>query len=218
MSQLPSTHARTHATWEGVMHNFRGDTRYPEAGGVGAWQDPDMLVVGMPLDGREIDAQTHQQWQTHFSLWAMVAAPLWAGVDLTKLPSGAMEIFLNEDIIAIDQDALGLMAKCRSGSGCGGNDPLHPPASVEPCVQHATQWERLNETANSSLLHAVGTDWVLTGQECTGQPGDNIILWEPVPGSCEGAAISNQVRAQNKMCCRNCTVLLSHRIWLKSLL
>lgn len=32
---------------------------------------------------------------------------LWAGIDLTKAPQEAIEIFLNKDVIAVDQDPLG---------------------------------------------------------------------------------------------------------------
>ena len=33
------------------------------------------------------------EWRTHFSLWAMAAAPLWVGIDMTKMPEAARQIF-----------------------------------------------------------------------------------------------------------------------------
>jgi hypothetical protein len=51
------------------------------------------------------------EWKTHFSLWAISAAPLWAGIDLTKANQSAIDIFLNTEVIAIDQvPALSLRA------------------------------------------------------------------------------------------------------------
>jgi hypothetical protein len=33
------------------------------------------------------------EWRTHFSLWAMAAAPLWVGIDMMKMPETALQIF-----------------------------------------------------------------------------------------------------------------------------
>jgi hypothetical protein len=33
------------------------------------------------------------EWRTHFSLWAMAAAPLWVGIDMLKMPEAALQIF-----------------------------------------------------------------------------------------------------------------------------
>ena len=49
------------------------------------------------------------EWQTHFSLWCMAAAPLWAGIDLTKMPESALEIFTNAEAIAVVRLALLLL-------------------------------------------------------------------------------------------------------------
>ena len=58
-----------HASWGGVIRNFYGDTRYPNSTMVSAWQDPDMLEVGMK-------GLSETEWRTHFSLWAMAAVIL----------------------------------------------------------------------------------------------------------------------------------------------
>ena len=100
-----------HADWNRMVGNFRGDVKYPLSQGPGmGWQDPDMLVVGMK-------GLTGMEWQTHFSMWAMVAAPLWIGVDLRAVDERAVDILKNKDIIAIDQDAKGLMASLVSKAG-----------------------------------------------------------------------------------------------------
>lgn len=68
--------------------------------GPGHWNDPDMLEVG---NGGMSDAE----YRSHFSLWAMMAAPLMAGNDIAGMNDATKAILLNRDVIAIDQDPLG---------------------------------------------------------------------------------------------------------------
>ena len=68
--------------------------------GPGHWNDPDMLEVG---NGKLSMAEN----RTHFSLWAILAAPLLAGNDLTAMKPEIHAILTNRDVIAIDQDTLG---------------------------------------------------------------------------------------------------------------
>jgi alpha-galactosidase len=68
--------------------------------GPGHWNDPDMLEVG---NGKLSLAEN----RAHFSMWAMLAAPLLAGNDLTNMKPEIKAILTNRDVIAIDQDALG---------------------------------------------------------------------------------------------------------------
>ena len=71
--------------------------------GPGHWNDPDMLEVG---NGRLSPAEN----RTHFSMWAMLAAPLLAGNDLPNMKPEVKAILTNRDVIAIDQDKLGKQA------------------------------------------------------------------------------------------------------------
>ncbi len=68
--------------------------------GPGHWNDPDMLEVGN-------GGMTKEEYRTHFSMWAIFAAPLLAGNDVVNMTADTKEILLNKDVIAIDQDALG---------------------------------------------------------------------------------------------------------------
>ena len=70
--------------------------------GPGHWNDPDMLEVG--------NGMTYSEDKAHFSLWCMLAAPLMAGNDLRKMSDQTKAILTNKEIIAIDQDALGMEA------------------------------------------------------------------------------------------------------------
>jgi alpha-galactosidase len=71
--------------------------------GPGHWNDPDMLEVG---NGRLTLAEN----RSHFSMWSMLAAPLLAGNDLTKMTPEIKNILTHRAVIAIDQDPLGKQA------------------------------------------------------------------------------------------------------------
>jgi alpha-galactosidase len=68
--------------------------------GPGHWNDPDMLEVGN-------GGMTTLEYRSHFSLWAMLAAPLIAGNDLRSMSPEIKAILTNKEVIAINQDALG---------------------------------------------------------------------------------------------------------------
>jgi alpha-galactosidase len=71
--------------------------------GPGHWNDPDMLEVGN-------GGMTDSEYRAHFSLWAMFAAPLMAGNDLAAMSPATKAILTNKDVIAVDQDPLGVAA------------------------------------------------------------------------------------------------------------
>lgn len=73
---------------------------YVDRGFKGAWNDLDMLEVG--LGGMSDD-----EYKAHFSMWAAVKSPLLIGADLRKLPTNALTILNNPAVIAISQDPLG---------------------------------------------------------------------------------------------------------------
>jgi alpha-galactosidase len=68
--------------------------------GPGHWNDPDMLEVG--------NGMSYAEDRAHFSLWAMMAAPLMAGNDLRTMSRQTIEILKNKAVIAVDQDSLGI--------------------------------------------------------------------------------------------------------------
>jgi len=72
--------------------------------GPGHWNDPDMLEVGN-------GGLTDTQYRSHFSLWAIMAAPLIAGNDISTMNEATKAILLNKEIIAVNQDALGVQGR-----------------------------------------------------------------------------------------------------------
>jgi alpha-galactosidase len=94
-----------HKDWANGMTNIldlqAGLWRYS---GPNAWNDPDMLEVGN-------GGMTTTEYESHFSLWAMLAAPLIAGNDLSAMSADTRRILTNADVIAVDQDPLGQQAR-----------------------------------------------------------------------------------------------------------
>lgn len=78
--------------------------------GPGHWNDPDMLEFG---NGR----MNGDEYRTHMSLWAILAAPLLAGNDLTTMTPETIALLTNREVIAIDQDRLGMQGDRVSAEG-----------------------------------------------------------------------------------------------------
>lgn len=68
--------------------------------GPGHWNDPDMLEVGKGF--------TPGEDRAHFTMWCMLAAPLMAGNDLRAMSASTTAILADKDIVALDQDKLGI--------------------------------------------------------------------------------------------------------------
>lgn len=92
--------------WSSVLSIVDLSSQYWHVGGPGGWNDPDMLEVGN-------GGMTETEYRSHFSLWAMMAAPLIAGndvramMDSTTTAKEVRDIILNTEVIAVDQDPLG---------------------------------------------------------------------------------------------------------------
>lgn len=91
------------STFDRIILIGRGQAGLGKYAGPGHWNDPDMLEVG---NGK----LTPDENRTHMGMWAMLAAPLLAGNNLSKLTPEVKAILTNRDVIAIDQDSLGKQA------------------------------------------------------------------------------------------------------------
>jgi alpha-galactosidase len=96
--------------WNSLKSIVDQNAPLADAAKPGAWNDPDMLEIG---NGGMTDAE----YRSHFSLWAIMAAPLLAGTDLREATDATMAIYLNEDVIAVDQDALGVQGSVVKTDG-----------------------------------------------------------------------------------------------------
>jgi alpha-galactosidase len=76
----------------------------------GGFNDPDMMEVGN-------GGMTDTEMRSHFALWAMLAAPLIAGNDLRSMSAATQTILKNQNLVAVNQDRLGLQATQVSFDG-----------------------------------------------------------------------------------------------------
>ena len=99
-------------TWDSMIHNSKRQIGLQSYVSPGHWNDPDMLVVGKVGWGPKLHASrlTPDEQYTHISLWCLQAAPLLIGCDLTQLDAFTLGLLTNDEVIDVDQDALGLAA------------------------------------------------------------------------------------------------------------
>jgi alpha-galactosidase len=88
----------------GMVHILDLQDGLESYAGPGHWNDPDMLEVGN-------GGMTVTEYRAHFSLWCLLAAPLMAGNDLRSMSPEIKEILTNREVIAVDQDPLGLQGR-----------------------------------------------------------------------------------------------------------
>lgn len=100
-------------TWESMLRNFDSVAGRELYAGPGRWNDPDMLAIGLG----EFDAAHPVQARSHFSLWAILSAPLLLGFDVGQAPPALLELLSNPEVIAVNQDPAGNQANLVSTDG-----------------------------------------------------------------------------------------------------
>jgi len=98
--------------WTSMSRIGFGQAGKEKFAGPGGWNDPDNILVGSILwDGKLVPTPlTHDEQYTYMSLWALLDAPLIFGGDLTQLDDFTLGLLDNDEVIEIDQDALGKQA------------------------------------------------------------------------------------------------------------
>ncbi len=123
------------------------------------WNDPDMLEVGN-------GGMTDDEYRAHFSLWAMLAAPLISGNDLSTMSKATTDILTNADVIAVDQDALGVEGHRAVKDG-----------DYEVWVRPLAGGDRAVILLNrSGDAHPMSVDWATLGM-AAGEKADVRDLW-----------------------------------------
>ena len=90
--------------WKSMIRIIDINNKYYNYSGPGGWNDPDMLEVGN-------GGMTNEEYKTHFGLWAISKAPLLIGCDITKINKEIKDILTNPEVIAINQDSLGIQGR-----------------------------------------------------------------------------------------------------------
>ncbi|XP_057536858.1 alpha-galactosidase-like isoform X1 [Amaranthus tricolor] len=90
--------------WNSMTNIADKNDKWARYAGPGHWNDPDMLEVGN-------GGMTTEEYRSHFSMWALVKAPLLIGCDLRSMDNTTFELLSNKEVIAVNQDRLGVQGR-----------------------------------------------------------------------------------------------------------
>lgn len=141
--------------------------RLDKYGGPGGWNDPDYLLLGRLSNWKGSESPTpltpNEQY-SHVSLWCLVAAPLILSGDITHLDDFTLSLLSNDEVLAVDQDALGHPGHRASQDGTaevwvrdleGGDKAVGLFNRGETPAPVVARWEHLGLTGR----HAVRDLW-----------------------------------------------------------
>jgi alpha-galactosidase len=99
-------------TWDSVEDIGFSQYRWTDLAGPGHWNDADMLVIGKGGWGRNQHPTrlTPDEQYTHISLWSLLNGPLLIGCNLMEMDGFTISLLTNDEVIAVNQDALGRQA------------------------------------------------------------------------------------------------------------
>lgn len=100
MGNLWRTTGDIRDSWASMVEKLDEQVGLNKYAGPGHWNDPDMLEVGN-------GGMSTTEYEAHFSLWCILAAPLIAGNDLRHMSDATLNILTNKEVIAVDQDPAG---------------------------------------------------------------------------------------------------------------
>ena len=103
------------ANWQSMSERGFGQDRWRAFSGPGHWNDPDMLEIGTKEQGEP--GLTPDEEYTHMTLWSLVCAPLLLGADMATLSPFTLNLLTNDEVLAVNQDALGDQAVAVSKDG-----------------------------------------------------------------------------------------------------
>jgi len=89
----------TLTNWDYVTMRFQQIVPWIKYTRPGGWNDLDALDVG----NGAMDGLTDNERQSYMTFWAIEAAPLYTGDDLTKLDIYGLQLLTNKEVIAVDQ-------------------------------------------------------------------------------------------------------------------
>ncbi len=96
------------ANWKSMSSKGFGEDKWLPFARPGHWNDPDMLEIG-PREKSQPGLNPDEEY-THMTLWCLVSAPLLLGNDLSQLDDFTLNVLGNDEVIAVNQDALGKQA------------------------------------------------------------------------------------------------------------
>ena len=98
-----------YCAWESVKSIIKENLYIQAYTSRGHYNDMDMLEIGRTL--------SHDEEVTHMAYWCICSSPLLIGCDMTNIPTASLKLLRNADLIAMNQDSLGLGAPVVARKG-----------------------------------------------------------------------------------------------------
>jgi len=152
-----------------MISNLDQNDNWWQQAAPGGWNDPDMLEVGN-------GGMTNTEYISHFSLWAISKSPLLIGCDVTNLSNDTLTILTNSEVIAINQDPLGVQAaRVASTPSSGGTVTPGVPVIGSACSGSASQQWTIN---NDKTIRHVQSGLCMDIPNCATSAGTQLELWD----------------------------------------
>jgi len=175
--------------WGSMISQADTNNQWASYAGPGAWNDPDMLEVGN-------GGMTTTEYQTHFSLWALMKAPLLIGCDVRSMSPDTIRILTNHEVIAVNQDKLGVQgnktktdgdSEIWSGPLSGGAYAVLLLNRGDNSVDITAQWSDFgldpSQTADVRDLWQTKDLGVKTGSVSATVPSHGVVMYKITPVS-----------------------------------
>ena len=171
--------------WVNVLRNLDHDASEPTAAGPGHWNDPDYL-------GPEL-GMTNSEAQAQLTMWAIVAAPLMLGSDPRALSDSTITMLENRQVIAVDQDPLGIQGTVvqQHGDGQVWSKPLAGGEAAVALLNRGSEPLQITTDAStvglrSAASYSVHDLWAGASETTAGViaatvPPDSAVLYRVTP-------------------------------------
>ena len=151
-------------TFSSMLRNMDADATQPTAAGPGHWNDPDYLGPDQGMGP--------SQFQTQFTMWAMLAAPLMISDEMQTISRASLATVSNRRVIAIDQDPAGVQATLVPNSSIGNGQvwikPLSDGSYAVALLNRGSSAMQISTTASAlqiPLAHTYKVTNVWTNQQ-----------------------------------------------------
>lgn len=167
--------------WASVRDIIKENLYIQAYTGAGHYNDMDMLEIGRTL--------SHDEEVTHMAYWCIASSPLLVGCDMTKIPEASLKLLCNKDLIAMNQDPLGLGAPVVQRSGdvyvvAKDMEQLHGPKRAVVVMNLSDSQRQIDLSLPAlEMKGAVRLHNCLTGQDATYADGQRITVTIPAHGS-----------------------------------
>lgn len=159
--------------WGSMLYNMDINAELWPYAGPGGFNDPDLLEVGN-------GGMTTQEYTSHFTLWALMKSPLIISSDIRNMSADTFKILTNSEVIAVNQDALGVQARKVSRTTVNGDTTQ---LVVQSVYCYSGNYQQFKLDTNTGALVHVQSGQCLTVKDCNTGANAALTIEKCHPGS-----------------------------------